>query len=499
MIQDTNIEETLAVDESKIRQAYQSGMPLTISTYTLPRELEVQLEQVISIFLSLAGRTDLRDYLTYCVQELATNAKKANTKRVYFQEKGLDLNVTEDYKKGMANFKKDTLGNIAHYLDLQKAKGLYIKIILLFRKDAVQVEVRNNSVATRTELIRIHDKLARSRAYTSMEDAFAHVLDDSEGAGLGLVVLALMIKKMGLKPDAFSISATDTETIAKLVVPFGQTSIDSVEALTEKIVAGINIMPQFPDNIRQIQQLIADPKSGMNEIARRISTDPSMTADLIKLVNSAQYMMVKRIDSITQALTIVGIKGIRNLLYSYGTQKVLGGDEGDMKALWNHCYKTAFYAYNLAKNFRKDPALLDDAYLGGMLHDMGQIVLSKAHPDLIQAMTSFCAERAIPTATFEDIVAGMNHAEIGAMVAERWNFPASLVAMIRFHHDPTAAPDDMRPLVDLVYMANMFCAYERGTATFFEFDATILGTFGISTEEQVKTVVKRFSAGFDRR
>ncbi len=178
--------EELVVDESKVKKAVQSGIPLTITTFTLPHEIEVYIERVITIFLKQLDQEKLKDYVVYCVQELTVNAKKANTKRVYFTERGLDLSNPSDYKEGMSGFKENTLNNIAHYLQLQKEKGLYIKLILQIKKNIIYIEVRNNVAVTKTELIRIHDKLARSRQYNNLEEALAQVLDDSEGKGLGL-------------------------------------------------------------------------------------------------------------------------------------------------------------------------------------------------------------------------------------------------------------------------------------------------------------------------
>ena len=148
--------QILAVDEAKIRKAVQSGIPLTITTYTLPHEVEIYIEEVIAVFLRQVYREELKDYIVYCVQELAVNAKKANTKRVYFMERGLDLANPKDYQDGMASFKEDTLGNIAHYLKLQKENGLYIKLVLQIRNNLINIEVRNNVIITKTELARIH-------------------------------------------------------------------------------------------------------------------------------------------------------------------------------------------------------------------------------------------------------------------------------------------------------------------------------------------------------
>ena len=490
--------QELVVDEVKVKKAVQSGIPLTITTFTLPHEIEVYIEQVLSVFLRQVNQDKLKDYVVYCVQELTVNAKKANTKRVYFVERGLDLTNPNDYKEGMAHFKENTLSNIAHYLQLQKEKGLYIRLILQIKNNIIYIEVRNNVAVTKTELIRIHDKLARSRQYSSLEEALAQVLDDSEGAGLGLVILVLMLKKMGLDEDCFDVLGTEKETIARLIIPLEQTRVENLSALSTTIVDNINTLPQFPENILLVQKLISDPKSEMADIARQISMDPALTADLLKIVNSAQYMLSKRVDSIAEAVKMVGIRGIKNLLYSYGTQKILGDDTIDKKTLWEHSYKTAFYAFNLVKNFRRDRNLLDDAYVGGILHDMGKIIFSNVHPELLTKIKGFCTDKGLPASTFEDLSAGMNHSEIGALIAEKWNFPEGLVNSIRYHHDPVSASEEYRDLVDTVYLANMFCELETGGVTFDQFDPVVLEHFGITSKKQIDALLQKFIGGFER-
>ncbi|MDR3191704.1 MAG: HDOD domain-containing protein [Treponema sp.] len=486
----------LVVDETKVKKAVQLGIPLTITTFTLPHEIELYIEQVLTVFLQEVDQGKLRDYIVYCVQELAVNAKKANTKRVYFIERGLDLSNPNDYKEGMASFKETTLNNIAHYLQLQKDRGLYIKLILQVKKNIVYIEVRNNVAVTKTELIRIHDKLARSRQYSSLEDALAQVLDDSEGAGLGLVILVLMLKKMGLDEDCFDILATEKETIARLVVPLDQTRVENLSILSSSIVNNVNSLPQFPENILTIQKMINDPRSDMGSIAKQISMDPAMTADILKIVNSAQYMLSKKVENIAEAVKMIGIRGIKNLLYSYGTQKILGDDTDEKKVLWKHSYKTAFYAYNLARNFRRDKNLMDDVYVGGILHDMGKIIFFNVHPDLLSNIRNFCTEKNLPSNTFENLSAGMNHAEIGALIAEKWNFPEDLVAAIRFHHDPSSTPKDKQDMVEAVYLANMFCEYEADNVSFDQFETKPLEDFGINSKKQIDALIAQFSSGF---
>jgi len=485
----------LVVDEEKIKKAIQSGLPLTITTYTHPKEIEVYIEQVIDAFLKQMNQSKLKDYIVYCVQELVVNAKKANTKRVYFLERGLDINSDKEYAEGMEGF-KETYNNISHYLQKQKEKGLYIKIILQVKRNTIHIEIRNNTTANKTEQLRIQDKLARSRQYDNLEDAFSSVLDDTEGAGLGLVILILMLKKMGLDDDSFNFRTTDKHTIASISIPLDKAMIENMKTLSDEIVQSINSLPQFPENVLHIQRLINDPSSDMPTIARQISIDPALTADLLKIVNSAQYMLSKKVDNISEAVKMIGIKGIKNLLYSYGTQKVLGDDTVDKKKLWEHSYKTAFYAYNLVKNFKNDNNLLDDVYVGGILHDMGKIIFSNVHPDLLNNIKNLCSEKNMPSSTFEDLSAGMNHAELGALIAEKWNFPDRLVTAIRYHHDPEGAPLDCKDLVDAVYLANMFCEFENKNISFDQMDPEPMHNYNLKNKKQVDALLDRLSKGF---
>lgn len=488
----------LVVDVAKIKKAAHSAIPLTITTYTLPHEIEVYIEEVLEVFLGELGQARIKDYLVYCLRELAVNAKKANTKRVYFESKGLDLKNPAEYEEGMRSFKADTMENISYYLQKQKEKQYYIKIIFQARGSNVVLEVRNNAELTRTEYLRIQDKLAHSRKYETLEEAMSQILDASEGAGLGLVILVLMLKKMSLDEECFDIHTDNGETVARITVPVAAAKIESLSSLTDELVRQITSLPHFPENIMTIQRLIADPKSEMVDIARNISTDPSMTADLLKLVNSAQFMLPRRVDNIVDAVKLVGLRGIKNLLFSYGSQKILADQRGvDQRSLWDHSYRCAYYSYNLAKNFKPgNRALQDDAYVGGMLHDMGKIIFSSVHPELLDHIKAFCDAKGIEKATFEDLAGGMNHSEIGARVAEKWNFPESLVAAIRFHHEPSLMTTDFKDVVFTVYLANVFCEYELGGMSYDQIDKGVLQDFGFLSDKQFGKTVDQFVEGF---
>lgn len=478
----------------KIKQSVRMSVPLAVTTYKLPRETEEQIDQILLAYLDELGQNALKDHLSYIVKELAVNAKKANTKRVYFDEKKLNLKDPGEYNKGMLTFKEETLNNLEYWLELQKRQGLYIKFLFHPKGRDFRVAIQNNVEITRKEQMRIYDRIARSRAFETLEEAFAEVLDDSEGAGLGIVILVLMLRKMGLDEDSYEIECEEGITTASITIPVNEVKIEHTDLLIKQIVDAIERLPQFPDNIVAIQRMINDPKSEISDIARKISTDPALTADLLKTVNSAQFMLPNRVDNIADAVKMLGLRGVKNMLFNYGTEKIL--DLPAHPELWEHAHRVAFYSFTLARQITKSKDTIDDAYVGGILHDIGKIVFSAVHPELLDHIRSFSRERDIAPGVFEDLSAGYNHAEIGARIAEKWNFSESLIEAIRYHHEPGACSPEHRGIVYCVYMGNALCGYADGEKSFDILDHSILNKFRIKTEDAFKQVLTRIDKDY---
>ena len=483
------------VDVPKIQKAARTSLPLTIKTFKMNHETEEYLESILFHFLKEFGQHELTPQISYCLRELAVNANKANTKRVFFEEMNLDITNEKDYMEGMTTFKETTLNNIEHYLEKQKEAGLYIKIIFHASGESLILSIKNNVKISRKEQMRVYDRIARSRAFSSLEEAMGAVLDSSEGAGLGLVILVLMLKKLGLDEEAFDIDVEGEETVAQLTIPFSDIHKENLHVLSREIVQEIDELPQFPENIVLLQKMIDDPDSEISDIAHHIAMDISLTADLLKLVNSAQFILSKKVDNIAEAVKMVGLRGLKTLLYSYGTQKIL---KKALKEHWDHANRTAFYAYNLAKSYLKNEKdILDDVYVGGILHDIGKIIFFNAHPVLLEKISSLCREREIDRDLFEDLSAGLNHAEIGALIAEKWNFPDQLVEAIKYHHEPHLASPEMRGTVEAIYLANVIANLESDEIVFEQISKNVLKKFKIRTEEQLNIIKDRLSEAFE--
>ena len=156
-----------------------------------------------------------------------------------------------------------------------------------------------------------------------------------------------------------------------------------------------------------------------------------------------------------------------------------------------------FIHTTLQRTSKEKKDLLDDAYVGGILHDIGKIVFSTVHPDLLDKISRFCSEKEFKHDMMEELSAGLNHAMIGAKIAEKWNFPPSLVAAIEQHHTPEIAPKEFRDVVNTVYLANSLSNLETGDITFDQIDSNVLHDFGIQTEDQLMMIQQRLAEAFD--
>ena len=491
--------QKMSVDLDKIRMAIRSGIPLSITTYTLPHEMEIYMSDVLTAFLTELNQQQMIQYLNYCLNELITNAKKANTKRVYFKEKDLDITNEREYNIGMKTFKEDMLNNINYYMQLQKNAGLYVKFMLQMRNNKIKIEVRNNSALTVFEYKRIHDKLARAQQYTSIEEALTQILDDTEGAGLGLVIMILMLEKIGLTEENFQTLCENGETITRIILPLSDEMQKEMDIVSAEFIKTIDSLPQFPENITRLSRLLSDPDSKMSDIAMQISNDVTLTGELLKLVNSAAFALANPCASIADAVKLVGLRGIKNLLYSIGSVTTFTNVSGSKEELWTHAYRVAFYSYNMARNFcTSERSVIDDAYICGLLHDMGKIIFETAHPDLLAKIMQICKGKGVSQDIFEKLISGVNHGAIGAKIAERWNFPDVITNVIHYHHEPENAPKEVRRLTSLVYISDLMAHYQQGEVDFYQIDTEVLRMFKISTEDQFKKISDRLKNAFDK-
>ena len=192
--------------------------------YTLkapgPKSREL-INNIVQAFLKEINLENAFDLLCLCLEEIISNSVKANIKRAYFISNNLDINNQNDYEKGMQSFKEQGMSNTkdAAFVEKINNMGLYVKILFKIENNYLFIITRNNSVISKQEIERINKKLKLSENKTP-EDIFMNSIDQTEGAGLGIIMIQKIMTRISTAKDCFKISANETETITELkIVP----------------------------------------------------------------------------------------------------------------------------------------------------------------------------------------------------------------------------------------------------------------------------------------
>jgi len=225
----------------------------------------------------------------------------------------------------------------------------------------------------------------------------------------------------------------------------------------DDIISDVRSFPSMSGTALKILKLIDDPESTASKIEELLRYDPGITANILKLTNSAYFGFSARIGSIRQAIMLLGWKRLGKLVVTSCINAILDkpvpGYDLPSGELWRHSIAVSVAAELLAKEL--DITADDEIFTAALLHDMGKLVLGNYVKEDFQAIETAAGE-GIPFQAAERRVLGTDHAEVGARLLESWSFPKSLVESVRWHHEPDGV-EKPRTIIDLVHVANMLC------------------------------------------
>jgi HD-like signal output (HDOD) protein len=206
------------------------------------------------------------------------------------------------------------------------------------------------------------------------------------------------------------------------------------------LMKGTLEIPSLPMIFTRIDEAVNNPRSSLADIGRVISEDSSLTARLLKIVNSAFYSFPSKIETISRAVTVVGTQQLRDLALATSVMKLFQGIPPDlinMEAFWKHSIACGVAARVLAAHKRE--ANIERFFVAGILHDIGRLVLCMKDPDWMRSALGRCHASCELLYKVEIEELGFDHASLGRVLLENWKLPASLVETVAYHHNPEAA------------------------------------------------------------
>lgn len=215
-----------------------------------------------------------------------------------------------------------------------------------------------------------------------------------------------------------------------------------------EIVEKKNELASLPDIFHQIIEALKNPNSSASYVADVIGKDTSLSAKLLKLVNSSFYAFPSKVDTLSRAVTITGTNQLTNLALGISVInafKDIPPELIDMASFWRHSVACGILARLLAGQMRQPNE--ERFFVAGLLHDIGRLVMFKNFPALAKEAIILAAERKILVHQAEVEVWGFSHAKLAGVLLKEWKFPVVLENTILAHHNPTASRTPAEPAI----------------------------------------------------
>jgi putative nucleotidyltransferase with HDIG domain len=223
------------------------------------------------------------------------------------------------------------------------------------------------------------------------------------------------------------------------------------------ILDDVKSFPSMPATALKLLTLLKDENTSNTQIEQILRYEPGLTANILKLTNSAFFGLPKQIGSIRQAILMIGWKKLIQIVLASCVSAIIDkpvqGYDLSPGDLWRHSIAVSVASEILVKELNL--SVSEEVFTAALLHDVGKMVLGRYVKDDIAVIDGEELQD-VPFEQVERSIFGIDHAEIGANILRRWSFPPSMITAVRWHHDPDGAPKTSH-LIDVVHVADVLC------------------------------------------
>ncbi len=226
----------------------------------------------------------------------------------------------------------------------------------------------------------------------------------------------------------------------------------------EQIIMTAGDLPTIPVVATKVMQLMEDENSTAEDLAKVVASDPAVAARVLKISNSSFYGCQRQIQTLPHAIMMLGFVTLKSVVIAASVKQVYHPFGLTEKLLWEHSFGAGLAARLIAADTRQvNP---DEAFLGGLFHDIGKIIMNFMDKSKFQEVMQHCYNEGVRFQDAENQVFGYTHEEVGALVIKKWNFPDHLMQAVLSHHTLEMPEDDdpyMSHLTYVVSLSNIFC------------------------------------------
>ena len=231
----------------------------------------------------------------------------------------------------------------------------------------------------------------------------------------------------------------------------------------QRALSKVTDIGSLPEITTRVMELVEDPDATVRDMHALIQRDPALAAKILRVVNSAFYGLPAQVGSLERAVTMLGLTAVKNLALSASLGHMFKAEQLStqftVRDLWLHSVAVAVCARALAGLGRAAPP--DEAFLAGLMHDIGLLVEQQLFSEKLRNIIDLCTSESTEFCELERRELGADHQAFGGAIALKWKFPPLLHRAIAYHHEPTLLQPEFQRIAVVVHVADNLCCARR--------------------------------------